>query len=668
MFVHFLIIKKAYLPFLFCLLSITCRANIITIPDTVPPGGLKLAPYLFAWEDTGQSADATTVLSHMHSFVPLDSLRQGDPTDVYWLAATLTNASPIHSAGSMTAGHTPRVISFSHLTYVDLYLFQDDSCIRHAKAGAFRERSALSPGDGRLWLSLPPGDRRTYTLLLKVRHTKHYRPVFDFTLWDRETFLQHQHDRESVELRSQGAVWIFLLYTLVSWLVSRFRPYAWLLLFITGIALYTISTHGYFIEWFFPEHPATGWLFNIHFFHLGIFGLYMLIIDFWQVPKYNPQLYRLCKAALTALVLLSLVSFCIDYFTGNFNLMNTINLWASFLPLSFSSIVLSVCWRRLDSSQRYLAYGVFLSITGGMLITLGSAILHERSLSIAPYITNLTTVGVFILFSTGLKEALHQHEVAKQAALRELTLLQMNQNAILEKNVEERTLELKISNHHLTLQKDLLADRNARIETLINELSHRVKNNLQLLYSLISLQLPGVKDQTSRDILKGNIARIRAMMLVNQKLHRFGNSDTILLGEFVEELAAYLQQIYDTSRKVHITLDIPAGIRLNARHTLSFGLILSELLTNSFKYAFTSIAGAMISITICPAGSDNIRCGYADNGTGLKGKKTDKSSMGISLVRDLVRQMNGHMTIHDEAGLSYELFLPVPPKNPSEIA
>ena len=157
---------------------------------------------------------------------------------------------------------------------------------------------------------------------------------------------------------------------------------------------------------------------------------------------------------------------------------------------------------------------------------------------------------------------MRSHEAAKQAALQELSRLQSEQNSILENKVSERTEELAISNKRLLKQKQLLAERNSKIEILINELNHRVKNNLQLLYSLLSLQLPIVKDGASREILKGNIGKIRAMMLVNQKLFNFEQGRGVGLCEFIGELAAHLQKIYDTREKTRILQDIPATLRL----------------------------------------------------------------------------------------------------------
>jgi two-component sensor histidine kinase len=273
---------------------------------------------------------------------------------------------------------------------------------------------------------------------------------------------------------------------------------------------------------------------------------------------------------------------------------------------------------------------------------------------------NFFNIAIFLIFATGLKEEMRRHELAKQAALEELNRLQQYQNTILERRVEERTEALRVSNKRLQNQKYQLAERNTKIETLINELHHRVKNNLQLLYSLLSLQLPIVKDGVSRDILKGNIGKIRAMMLVNEKLFNFEKGRNIGLCEFITELAVHLQKIYDIRERTRILQDIPAGISLSDKHTLSFGLILSELFTNTFKHAFRDHPDPCISVRAIQVNEHRLEFYYSDNGIGIPaGDSTEKFTMGIPLIKDLTRQMNGQMSISGEKGLHYSFTIPV---------
>ncbi|MBS1602783.1 MAG: hypothetical protein JST42_08960 [Bacteroidetes bacterium] len=647
---------RSLLIILLTMLSCSCRADTLFISRPgIPDEGIQLLPYMSVWEDSDRTADLATALAHMKDFLPMNARPKGRPTDAYWLTLTLNCNSDNGRSGG---------IAFTNLTYVDLYVFYEGRCIRHSAAGAFRPQSAIAPGDRRCWLTLPPMAKGQYTLLMRVLHTKHYQPLFDFVLEDKDSWLEKSQDRQSIDLRLQGALLVFFLYTLVSWIVTRFRPYAWLLILITGIGFYNLCTNGYFIEWFFPERPATGWLFNLHFLHAGIFGLLMLVVDFWEVRKFNPRRYRLSLYVFAFLSVVAITGFCINLFAGNFWLSNEINLWAPLVYLPFLASLVTGCWSRLDGAQRYLAYGLFAFVALGMLITLGSAIFHERSLAVAPFLTTAAILSVFILFSTGLQLKLRQHELDKQRVLQEFNRLQKDQNDLLEKSVEERTLELKESNLNLLRQKQLLADKNAKIQTLINELNHRVKNNLQLLYSLISLQLPTVRDEAAKEILKDNMARIRAMILVSRKFYQFDLGDSIPLGEFMEELCNYLLLIHDPQQQVRISRQIPAGLQLDSRQMLSFGLILSELLTNSFKYAFPNISNPAITINISIDAKGSMTCHYSDNGIGLKGESSGRSSLGMSIVKDLVRQMDGSITTHSGAGLAYEFTLPVPSEHP----
>jgi two-component sensor histidine kinase len=612
---------------------------------------VMLAPYLSVLEDPSGKRSADSLASQPQAFVPLAQAADGQPTSYYWLRTTLRTDS---------SGEPGRVISFNHLTYVDLYIYLDGVLVLHKQAGAFRPLSNLSEGDGRTYMVLPLRQQKEYTLLLEVHHTKHYHPVFDFTLQPNQDFFTSLRFRYALNGALIGAAGIILVYTLLSWVVSRYKPYAWLLLFMGGILGYVVASGGYIIDWFYPNDPASGWLLNIHFLHLGMFGIYMLVVDFWRIRTEFASLYRRIRWIPVLLAGSSVACFIVDYFTGNYYLAALIDCAVHPILLGFIVICIITCWAHLTSSQRFLAYGIALCGLAGIYITTSILLQHERTLSSAGLISDCLILAIFLLFSTGLKEEMRQNELAKQAALRELNRLQQYQNSILEKKVEERTEELRISNKRLLNQKYQLAERNAKIEVLINELNHRVKNNLQVLYSLISLQLPLVKDGVSREILKGNIGKIRAMMLVNQKLFNFEKGQSVGLCEFVTELAAHLQKIYDTREKTRIQQDIPVSIRLGEKHTLSFGLILSELFTNTFKHAFRDQPDPCIQVQATAVGDHLLQIVYADNGTGIQDNgKGEKFTMGIPLIQDLTRQLNGDMVVTSDKGLSYTFTIPV---------
>ena len=610
-----------------------------------------LAPYFSIFEDSTGLRTADDLYRRAGIFTPLPMAPAGDPVSYYWLRTDL------HTDNIKDAR---QVLSFSHLTYVDIYLYSDSGLVLHKIAGAFRARSELDPEDGRFYTVLPLQPEKNYTLLLQVHHTKHFQPIFDFTLQSNRNFYTGLRTQEAVDSALFGAAGLFLIYTLISWIVSRFRAYGWLMLFIVGIGGYVIGSKGYLIEWLTPEDPAAGWMLNVHFLHVGLLGIYFLVKDFWRLKTEFPRFYAWVRWIPVLILITSLANFCIDYFSGNYYLTGIIHYIENPVIVGFIIAAIYTCWDRLSPAQRYLGYGIILCGATGLFIAANAFLNHEKALSSSGIIADCIIMVVVLLFSTGLKEEMRHHEVAKLAAQKELNQLQQHQNSILENKVAERTEELGISNKRLQKQKHLLAERNAKIETLINELNHRVKNNLQLLYSLLSLQLPIVKDGVSREILKGNIGKIRAMMLVNQKLFNFEKGRGVGLCEFIAELASHLQKIYDTREQTRIVQDIPGDLRLSDKQTLSFGLILSELFTNTFKHAFKDHPDPCIRVQATTVNENLLQFIYSDNGTGIAGQDSEERfTMGIPLIQDLTRQMNGQMSVSSLDGLSYCFTIPV---------
>jgi two-component sensor histidine kinase len=619
-------------------------------PPALTGQRIALAPYFSVFQDSTGLLPAEDLYSRPSAFVPLARAVSGNPVSYYWLRTTL------HTDTALYPGE---VLSFNNLTYVDIYLYSDSNLILHKVAGAFRARSELDPDDGRFYTMLPLEPGKDYTLLLQVHHTKHFQPIFDFELQSKRQFYKSLRTREFFDAMLMGAVILFFIYTLVSWIVSRFRPYGWLLLFITGIGLYVLGSKGYWIEWLAPEDPAAGWLLNVHFLHAGLLGVYFLTADFWRLKTDFPRFYAWVRWVPVLIIATSLFNFFVDYFTGNYWLTNVIHYVENPVILAFIVAAISTCWPRLSLAQRYLGYGIVLCGAAGLFIVANAILNHEQALTSTGLVADCIILAVVLLFSTGLKEEMRHHEIAKLAALEQLNQLQHHQNTILEKKVAERTEELGVSNRRLLKQKQLLAERNTKIETLINELNHRVKNNLQLLYSLLSLQLPMVRDGAAREMLKGNIGKIRAMMLVNQKLFNFEQGRGVGLCEFIAELAAHLQKIYDTREQTRIIQDIPTDIRLSDKHTLSFGLILSELFTNTFKHAFKDHPNPCIRVQAMMINDHALQFIYSDNGIGIATKDAgDRFTMGIPLIRDLTRQMKGQMSVEGQNGLSYCFTIP----------
>ncbi|WP_090608695.1 sensor histidine kinase [Parapedobacter koreensis] len=279
-------------------------------------------------------------------------------------------------------------------------------------------------------------------------------------------------------------------------------------------------------------------------------------------------------------------------------------------------------------------------------------------------------IGFYLLVLYVLK----QHEVDKLHALQRLHDLQQQHTILIEKKVEERTEQLAETNRQLLEQREqlarsnqqlleqqtLLLQKNKHIETLLDELSHRAKNNLQMLYSLNTLQLPMVKDQAGKQILNEMRARIKSMILVNEYLVGFNKDKTVSLAALVKDIVNHIQQIYDRDKRVTITSSIQPDIQCDASMALPFGLIITELFTNVYKHAFPPGFQRQPTVRLSLSewqGAISFR--FEDNGIGATSPK-QAQSMGLSLIRGLIRQLKGTVMVRREHGFRYHFIFLTP--------
>ncbi len=190
---------------------------------------------------------------------------------------------------------------------------------------------------------------------------------------------------------------------------------------------------------------------------------------------------------------------------------------------------------------------------------------------------------------------------------------------------------------------------------LIQEIHHRVKNNMQIIMSLASLQEMSVKDPEALKVLKESQNRISAMALVHEKLYQSSNLAEISVREYVQSLAGNLFSSYHVSRK-HIELLVSVGeISMNLDTLIPCGLIINELVTNSLKHAFKDVHEGKIWIEINEVSKDEFRLVVRDDGCGVPEdfEKFLSGKMGFRIVNALVGQLDGKMEIDGTEGTRY---------------
>jgi two-component sensor histidine kinase len=214
--------------------------------------------------------------------------------------------------------------------------------------------------------------------------------------------------------------------------------------------------------------------------------------------------------------------------------------------------------------------------------------------------------------------------------------------------IDQQNMELQELNHEQTL---LLEEK----ELLLREIHHRVKNNLQVITSLLLSQSEFLRDQAAIDIMKESQRRVQTMSLIHQKLYNSGNLSTIYMPEYIGELVDYLKDSFVLRQKVSFILDIEK-IGLDVSKAVPLGLILNEVITNAFKYAFPHSSEDRVCIRLLSIG-DLISLEVKDNGRGLPKDfdLTTGSSFGMILMRGMAEDLQGIFEVDGTDGTSISI-------------
>jgi two-component sensor histidine kinase len=226
-------------------------------------------------------------------------------------------------------------------------------------------------------------------------------------------------------------------------------------------------------------------------------------------------------------------------------------------------------------------------------------------------------------------------------------------NALLEQRVAERTRQLR--------------DANAQLETLFQEVHHRVKNNLQVITSLLHLQAARSEDSETRAALQQSVDRIHAMSLVHQLLYSSHQLAVVDFATYLRTLVDSLQCAYGTAGRIVITLDVePAWFNLNTAIPLC--LIVNEVLSNAYKHAFPDDRTGTIDVMLKRDG-EGWTLVIRDDGIGMT-PKTDRqhgsgllhsAGLGLQIIESLIGQLDGTLDFTRDNGTVFTLTFPAPP-------
>lgn len=213
--------------------------------------------------------------------------------------------------------------------------------------------------------------------------------------------------------------------------------------------------------------------------------------------------------------------------------------------------------------------------------------------------------------------------------------------------------ELSIKNTEIETQKEIIQSSLLEKETLLREIHHRVKNNLQIISSLLNIQSSTIEDEKVLASINDGQNRVQAMSLIHQNLYQSEHISNVAIESYLKQLTDYLAGVFGVSGD-GVKIDIQAkDIMFDTDTAIPLGLIVNELVNNALKYAFKSNdKGGQINIEINPISESEYELRVSDNGKGVddQNKIDNSNSMGLKLVKILSKQLRGTFTYKHDAG------------------
>ena len=437
-----------------------------------------------------------------------------------------------------------------------------------------------------------------------------------------------------------GAMVIMILYNIMLYVFIKERVFLEYIVYhilLIGVMLYF---NGFMITYYFPDSANM----NLGNVPIALSSLTTLIATQFarsylstktNVPKMDQWLLFLMG--------LNFISVVLNLFESVY-VFNVISSFATMViqTLLLFYISLYLVLKKNQSAKFYLlGWGVMLFAV--IMVSLMSFGLVPR-MALTSHLFQIASLFELLLLSMGLAFRYNlQHQIiAKQKQ----ELYSINQT--LETTIETRTEELR---QEVAQTKVLLKDR----DILFKELYHRVKNNLQMMVSILSMQKRRVTNLDTKEILDDITGRIKSLALIHEKLQTSNELDSINMQEYLIPLLEGIKSSYEINA---IELDIKIDdVFMNIDKVTSIGLVVNELVNNSFKHAFTNIDSPIIRLSLFEV-DDEYQLIYSDNGVGNEKVKESKS-LGSTLIRTLISsQLKGSYTITTEPFISYSIHFP----------
>ena len=448
----------------------------------------------------------------------------------------------------------------------------------------------------------------------------------------------------------QGMLILIFISNLIIFFDSRDRNYLYFSGAIISITYFTMVLNGFAYQHLWPGSP---WWANASVplsTSLMLLANSIFPMRFLEMKERLPWGKYLLTGTAVAAGLCAVLSF-----TGPYEM--TVRLLAMLvvitaLSLLVPSLILAASGFR---QARFYLGGFSFFILGGMIYTL-ELLEVIPALSLSYWTFQLGIVFFAMILSFGLIDKLNEMRKALAAA-----------NQSLEAKVAARTSELSDTNRALQEEvrerKETEKALRAALEektVLLKEVHHRVKNNLNIVKSLLSLQEDTVDDARIRLLLQDAQNRIRSISIVHEKLYGSASLSRIGLEEYISELLDEIMESYGGGiGRIRLETDVE-NLAIDIEQAIPLGIMINEVITNSMKHAFPDGEGGIIHLAMKKNKGNDCTLLIKDNGVGIPGDMDfDKvRGIGLQLIRELAKQLKGTIFLTREKGTTFEMNFP----------
>lgn len=533
------------------------------------------------------------------------------PTFDVWIKFTLKNSSK---------KTIKKIIEYDNplTTNVDFFDFNKNNIQKDGLLSKDINKFVINPIFS---IELNPNEENTYFIKASSFITT---LIIDLKLLDEESFYKKEIKHQIILSLFFGAMFILGIYNFFIYLFTRDISYLYYVLYILGLIIhhlmYTGIANVYFLNY---EQKITIVSLASVIVAIPVYALGLFTKSFLQTKQYKK--FNMVLNGFLILIPISVIFFLItddyDKYRNTFTM----------LFLVFLMIITLYATLKKNKQAYFIFFAWIIFLSSGLLMYLSSAGIFDIK-KYFPYLIEASFVVEAIIFSIALANKITNLQKEKNEANQKLIIQKENETKRLSNEVNLRTKDLK----------NALDEK----ELLLKELNHRVKNNMQTIVSLIRLQSDEIENEKLKDILLTIQNRISAMGHLHELLYKQDDINYIDVYEYFEVLIDEVRESYDSFIEIH--LDIKTKLKME--QSIYCGLIINELITNSFKYAFPDKKGN-IFITL-EKENENIKLIIKDDGIGFDETKVN-FSLGFTLVKTLaVSQLKGEIDINSKNGVT----------------